>query len=296
MDEKEVTLPVKIKKGDNLRLMGEEIRKGEDLIRAGTLLDPAHIALLGSQGIMAVKVVSRLKIAVLSTGDEIREPWETSGEDEIYNANAFGIIALLERYGFKGEYLGRIPDDFVETEKMISGLKNYDVIITSGGISMGDADYLYDAFVKNGLKPVFHGVNVKPGRPTMMGVMDGSFVMAMPGNPLTTMPNVHALSLPVLRAMLGESEIYHRWLYAVMGEGLKLKKGRSDMVLGKIRDGIFHPTRSNRYGSGMLTPLAESDAVAWFGDETEEIREGELIKVVLLGDSGRTATATAFNR
>jgi len=285
--EEAVTIPANLRRGDNLRLRGEELEEGALLIEAGTRLEPPHIALLSAQGIMAVEVTAPLRIALLSTGDEIREPWEEADEEEIYNANAFGILALLRRYGFAAEYRGRIPDDREATEAMIADLKRYDVILSSGGISMGEADFLYESFLANGMEPLFHGVNVKPGRPTMMGVMGESFVMAMPGNPLTTLLNVHALSIPVLHAMEGTKRVHHRWFHARMGQHLKLRGGRSEMLLGKLEDGIFRPTRGGRYGSGMLTPLAESDAVAWFGEEVREVPEGAWIRVIPLGDPGR---------
>ena len=286
--EENVEIPAGIKKGSNLRRKGEELQAGEPLLAAGTLLEPSHIALLSAQGIMAVSAYAPLRIAVLSTGNEIREPWEAASEDEIYNANAFGILAILERYGFRGEYHGRIPDDRETTKRMIGELQSYDVILTSGGISMGEADYLYEAFLSNGMKPLFHGVNVKPGRPTMMGVMGSTFIMAMPGNPLTTMLNLLILSVPVLYAMQGASTVHHRRCPAVMGEPLRLRGGRSEMVLGTLREGAFHPTRGNHYGSGMLTPLAESDAVAIFGEDTRELAEGEPIEVIPLWDPGRS--------
>jgi molybdopterin molybdotransferase len=178
---------------------------------------------------------------------------------------------------------------------MIADLKRYDVILSSGGISMGEADFLYESFLANGMEPLFHGVNVKPGRPTMMGVMGESFVMAMPGNPLTTLLNVHALSIPVLHAMEGAERVHHRWLQARMGRGLRFRGGRSEMILGRLEEGRFHPTRGGRYGSGMLTPLAESDAVAWFGEGVREVPEGACIRVIPLGDPGRFGAFGAMN-
>ncbi len=285
LEDGKVTVPSELKKGANIRRRGEELSQGERLFEAGTFLEPSHIALLSAQGIMAVEVIAPLRIAVLSTGNEIREPWEEAGDDEIYNANAFGIIALLKRYGFAAEYHGRIPDDYAATKSMLGELKRYDLIITSGGISMGKADFLYEAFLENGLEPLFHGVNVKPGRPTMMGRMGRSFVMAMPGNPLTTMLNVLILSLPVLFKMQGAKSVRHRRYCALMGEGLKLKGARSEMVLGRIEGGRFFPTRANRYGSGMITPFVESGVVAIFDEDIKELRDGEAIEVIPLWDA-----------
>ncbi len=281
-----VILPEGIKKGSALRKKGEEQAEGSVLFEKGEILTPAHIAILSAQGIVALEVYIQLCIAVVSTGDEIREPWESSSEDEIYNANAFGINALLEKFGFEPTYVGAIPDDLDSSVEFISQLSSYDAIVTTGGISMGDADFLEEAFVTNGLEVLFHGVNVKPGRPTMMGTMrkrceDESFVMAMPGNPLTAMLNIFLLSLPVLFKMQGVANYHHSFVYAKNAKAFRANPKRANIVLGDMIDGEFHVTRDNKYGSGMLTPMYESNAVAVLGEGVDGAVEGDVIKVVL---------------
>jgi len=277
-----VLLSDDIKKGSSLRKKGEEQMVGAALIEVGERLTPAHIAMLSAQGIVALSVYTKLDIAVVSTGDEIREPWESSSEDEIYNANAFGITALLAEHGFDSSYLGSIPDDEQATVEFISTLSRYDVVITTGGISMGDADFLYGAFVQNGLKKLFHGVNVKPGRPTMMGIMGSTFIMAMPGNPLTTMLNIRLLSIPILRKMQGYREVEDIRLYAKNSKPFRVSPSKSNMILGSLIDGRFVVTRDNRYGSGMLTPLMESNAVALLPRGRGGVDLDETINVVIL--------------
>lgn len=290
-----VVVPENIKQGDNLRKKGEELQAGELLFAKGDILSASHIALLASQGITAVEVVSPLSIAIVSTGDEIKEPWENAGEDEIYNANAFGIKSLLKQFGFEASYVGSVPDDLEETIKFIATLKSYDVVITTGGISMGGADFLYQAFEANGLDSIFHGVNVKPGRPTMMGKMGTTLVMAMPGNPLATMLNVFTLSIPALFKSQGATKCYHNALYAKVGKDLKLRSGRDNMVLGNIKEGIFYPTRDNKIGSGMLSPLVESNAIAYFGDTVKEMKKNTFIKVVSFQDITRSYSINSVN-
>jgi molybdopterin molybdotransferase len=279
-----VVVPDGLKKGSALRKRGEEQTKGSVLIEAGERLDFSHIAMLSAQGIVAVEVYTPLTIAVVSTGDEIREPWQEASEDEIYNANAFGITALLKKYGFSPTYIGSIPDDLQKSIAFISSLKCYDVVITTGGISMGEADFLEEAFVANGLEVLFHGVNVKPGRPTMMGKMGESgetFVMAMPGNPMTTLLNIFLLSIPILRKLQGNSNPRHPAIKAPISQTLRFKPSRTNLVLGQMREGVFHVTRDNKIGSGMLTPLMESNAVAVFGEGLGEVSEGDQIEVIL---------------
>ena len=291
-----VTLPADMKTGSNFRKKGEELSAGETLFQTGHLLRAADIALLSAQGIMAVEVFRQPSIAIVSTGNEIKEPWEHANEDEIYNANAFGISALLKSFGFTPTYAGAIPDSLEASTDFIATLKRYDAVITTGGISMGDADFLYDAFLANGLEPLFHGISLKPGRPTMMGTMGNTFVMAMPGNPLTTMLTVHALSIPVLYKIAGAQTVHHTFTYAEFSHDLRLKPGRTNIVIGSIENGVFIPTRNNKIGSGMLTPLSESNAVAYFGEEIGTVEREDLIKVVLFEDTTRAAENRTINR
>jgi molybdopterin molybdotransferase len=280
--ESKVTIPADIKKGNAFRHKGEEQKTGTVLFEKGERITPAHIALLSAQGIVSAKVYRPLRIAVLSTGDEIKEPWESATEDEIYNANASALTALMAQYGFNAVYAGAIPDDPDKTVTFIQSLKScYDVIVTTGGISMGEHDFTGKAFMQNGLKVLFHGVKVKPGHPTMMGTMEKTFVMAMPGNPLAAMVNFMLLSLPVLFKLQGSTHIHHDFIYAQNAQTFGMRPGRTNIVLGNVTNGIFHVTRNNKYGSGMLTPIVESNAVALFGEDVGSVKEGEMIRVIL---------------
>jgi len=277
-----IKVPSSIKKGNALRYKGEELKKGELLFKKDERITSSVIALLAAQGIATLKVYKNISIAIASTGDELKEPWEEANEDEIYNANSFAIIALLKEYGFKPDYAGLIPDDLDSTVEFISKLKSYDVIITTGGISMGDADFLEEAFLKNGLNEFFHGVNIKPGRPTMMGSMDKTFVMAMPGNPLTTMLNMMVLSIPTLLKLQRVKEYYLKPIKAINKKSFKFRSNRANIVLGKIENAEFRVTRDNKIGSGMLLPLFESNALMITKEGVSEVKEGEEIEVFLI--------------
>lgn len=285
-----VKIKEEVKKGANFREKGEETKVGEILIKKGTLLEFSHIALLASQGITALRVVLPLKIAVISTGNEIKEPWEVANEDEIYNVNAFGITTLLNSFGFSGDYIGKIPDNFEKTKEFIASVKSYDVILTTGGISHGDADFIYDAFLENGLKPLFHGIRVKPGHPTMMGVMGKTFVMGLPGNPLTTMLITHSLAIPVLSKISGCDKYFHTSFEAKLSQDLKFRGKRLHIVLGNLENGYFIPTNGGKVGSGMTTPLTKSNAVAYFDEGVLEVKKEQNIKVILLNRNLKSDT------
>ena len=269
-----------IKKGSNIRFRGEEIKRDEVLLTQGSEITPEIIGLLSSQGIVNIKVFLKPRIAILSTGNELKEPFEEAGEDEIYNVNSYAIKALLQRNGFNADLIGIVPDSLEETIKFIKNLKsNYDVIITTGGISFGDADFIYEAFLKNNLKAFFRGIMVKPGRPTMVGMMDEVLVFALPGNPLSSYLNAFALLIPALRKLSGAKEYFYNFVYAANKSTFKLNPKKDHTILGKFECGEWEVYKNYKYGSSMLTALSNSNSLVISG-KREEIKEGEILKVI----------------
>ena len=277
-----VTLPQTLKKGSSLRLKGEEAKEGEVLFTKGEEITASTIAVLASQGIVNVEVYKKLSIAVVSTGNELKEPWESASEDEIYNCNSFAIISTLKSKGFDASYIKVIPDNLQESIDFVATLKSFDVIITSGGISLGDADFVGRAFEANGLTTLFDGVNIKPGRPIMMGKMDNTFVICLPGNPLTAMVNLYLFAIPIIRKIQGHTAYYHNVECAKNGSDFKTKTGRVNVVLGDMQAGNFNATRQNRYGSGMITVMQESDAMLITDTKFSGSIEGMEVKIIRL--------------
>ena len=295
LHEEMVTVPSSLRVGANLRRRGEEQELGGVLIEAGTRLRPSHIAMLAAQGITALKVYAPLRIAILSTGNEIREPWELASEDEIYNANASAATALLQKFGFQPVYLGSLPDEPEKIAQAVAEFRAYDVVISSGGISAGEADFLEEIFVSEGLEWIVHGVRVKPGHPSKIGQMDSTLVFALPGNPLATILNLHLLGLPALFRMQGMQDPYFPFVWAETEESFAMKSHRSNLVLGRMYEGRFRAVRDNRVGSGMLTPWMESDCVAVFGEGVEAPKAGERIRVIRFDAEPSEAENRAFN-
>lgn len=275
VSETSVTIPNEVKKGNHLRLKGEEQKEGNILINKAETIKFSHITLLASQGITMVEVVKKISIAVISTGNELKEPWETSDEEEIYNCNSYGIISLLNQKGFEASYCGVISDNLEESSRCISNLKKYDVVITTGGISMGDADFVSQAFKENGLEVAFHGVNIKPGKPIMMGKMDNTVVISLPGNPLPALINTYLFILPVLSKKQGSKAFYHDTTFSMNTQRFEVKQGKVNIVLGKVENGNFKVTRDNKYGAAMITALYESNALLVTKEERASLEVGE---------------------
>ncbi len=209
-----VEIPLHVKKGNALRLKGEEQCVGSVLLFRGERLDSSCIALLASQGMTHIPVYRRLSIVVISTGDELKKPWESASEDEIYDVNAFALIALLKEFGFEAKYGGVVPDNLAIATAYFDALKAYDVIVSSGGVSMGEADFVEKALVENGFKASFHGINIKPGKPTMMGLMGDTIVASMPGNPLAAYVNAFLFLIPLLRKKEGNKSFNFQYSLA----------------------------------------------------------------------------------
>ena len=291
----EVTLPETVRKGDALRLKGEETKEGEKLFEKGEEITARTIAVLASQGIVSIEVCKKLSIAVVSTGNELKEPWENASEDEIYNCNSYAIISTLQSKGFDASYIKVIPDNLDETVAFVSDLKSYDIIITSGGISMGDADFVGRAFEANGLETLFDGVNIKPGRPIMMGRMEKTFVVCLPGNPLTAMVNLYLFALPIIRKIQGHCAYHHNIESATNLGDFKTKAGRVNVVLGTLERGEFLATRGNRYGSGMITVIEESNAMLITSATSNGCTEDDRVKVIRLDGSYLQENTDIFN-
>ncbi|MCG3657203.1 molybdopterin molybdotransferase MoeA [Aliarcobacter butzleri] len=275
-----VKIPENLKKGANLRLEGEEQKVGEIILKKGEILTASKIAILASQGIVVVEVYKKISIAVLSTGNELKEPWQEASSDEIYNCNSSLIVSLLKEKGFEATYCGVIPDNLEKSTNFIKNLKSYDVVITTGGISMGDADFMAQAFLSNGLEVAYHGVNIKPGRAMMTGVMNETLVICLPGNPIAASLNTYLFVYPMLKKLQGETAIYHNYIKASNKVKFKTKQGRVEAVLGSIESGEFLVTKENKYGSGMITVLALSSAILVSSGNDSEILENQEVKII----------------
>lgn len=275
-----VKIPDSLKKGANLRVKGEELKEQEIIFKKGEKLNSSKIAILASQGITVVEVYKKISIALLSTGNELKEPWQEADDEEIYNCNTTLISSLLKEKDFEATNCGVIPDDLEKSTNFIKDLNSFNVIITTGGISMGDADFMAQAFLNNGLDIAYHGVNIKPGKAMMMGIMNETLVICLPGNPIAAALNTYLFVYSVLKKLQGETAIYHNYIKASNKQKFKVKQGRVEAVLGKVELGEFLVTNENRYGSGMVSVLAKSSAILVSSGKKDEIIENQEVKIV----------------
>lgn len=276
-----ISLP-DFKSGANIRRCGEEIDVGTVVIPKGTLLTPSHIGQLASQGRFVVKVSDKIRVAVLSSGNEIVEPWCQAKEHQIFNSNASTLMALCKEQNCEVQYIKVIGDSYESTLDMISSIKGYDVLLTSGGISMGEADFVGRALIECGLDIVFKKVNIKPGKPTMFGYMGSTAVLALPGNPLSAIVNFYLFALPLFAQLKGSNVSYHSFVEAINKGEFKIKSARANIVLGRLENGYFTVYNKYQYSSGMMSPIANSNAFIVAGDGVNSVADGQKIRAVML--------------
>lgn len=263
----------KVKKFNALRYKGEEVKAGEILLKKGEILTPARVMMLAAQGIYCVCVERELRIGIFSSGDELVEPWQNASEEQIYNANGAGIASLLQSFGFASSYAGIIKDDLESTTRALETAE-FDVIITSGGASKGEADFMKTALLNLGFSELFDGVNIRPGRPSKAFIKDKKIVFILPGNPMAAFLMCFLLVVPFLKGSQLEK------IDAALNQDVKIKSGRENIVLGSFLGGKFSVTDNNKFGSGMITPLIKSNAVLVTSESLGELKAGEIVKIL----------------
>jgi molybdopterin molybdotransferase len=176
-----------VKAGDNIGLAGEDLRKGEIALERGVLIGPAETAMLAAAGLARVPVTRRPKLAVIATGDEIVEPGERKRPGQIRNSNGPALTALAFEAGAAAAYLGIARDKNSSLASKLARARGADILVLSGGVSVGDYDLVKAELERSGVKPVFWQVRIKPGKPVFFGVRGRQLVFGLPGNPTSSM-------------------------------------------------------------------------------------------------------------
>lgn len=181
-----------------------DVKIGDVLIQKNTFLKPQHIAILASIGYAKVKVFSALKVGIISTGDELVEPYETPKVSEIRNSNAYQLYAQIKQVGAEPIYVGIAKDNFEQTKQIISqAFDKCDMILISGGVSMGDFDFVPKVLEEIGVKTIFYKIAIQPGKPTMFGQKDNKFCFGLPGNPVSSFVIFELFTKPLIYKMMG---------------------------------------------------------------------------------------------
>ncbi|HLG18945.1 MAG TPA: gephyrin-like molybdotransferase Glp [Bdellovibrionota bacterium] len=293
MGEARIRLTKKPRSGDNVRSLGEDLRKGDELFRPGTWLGPPELGMLAYLGVHRVQVAKRPIVAVLPTGNELVEAEEAAFSEReklLFNSNGPMISAAVRRDGGTAEQLPIARDNRSLLHSALARGLDADVLITSGGVSVGTYDFVRDELEKLGVQVVFHQVAIRPGRPILFGVREKpkrTSVFALPGNPVSTFVTYEMFVRPALRKMLGCEPFEHPTCLAMLEEPIKKKKpGLTFFIQGIVRfnKGSLLARPSGKQGSHLLTSVVRANALLVLEDSRAEIPAGEVIPVIPLRD------------
>lgn len=270
------------KRGENIRKTGEDFKAGAVVLKKGARMRPADIAMLATVGAPYVLVHRKPRVAVISTGDELVDLNETPSKGKISNSNGYALAALVEECGARAIQLG-IAKDTKESlkEKLSAAIRTADCIISSGGVSVGDYDFVKDVLKEMGSRMVFWKVAMKPGKPLAFGVIGGKPAFGLPGNPISSMVAFEQFVRPALSKMSGGGGVTHHTLPARLTKEVKIKPGRTNFIraLLDIVGDENTVTPLEGQGSGMILAMVRANSFIIVPAESTGFKKDEIVRV-----------------
>ncbi len=263
--------------GQHVGRRATDISKGQEVVSAGTLLNAARLGALAAIGATNIDVFERPRVAVLSTGNEIIEPGQPLGPAQIYNINRFTLAAIIDAHGATVASAATVADTLPDLVEAIRQNASNDLIIFSGGSSVGERDLMMDALQQTG-EVIFHGIAVKPGKPTILGKVNGKPVLGMPGNPTSCLSNAYLLVIPMLRRMAHLPPYTPRTVRVPLSRRIVSTTGRHQFYTVRVADHMAVPAFK---GSGDITSMANADGYIEIPAQTDIVEAGELVEVKL---------------
>ena len=285
-----VVVPPGLQRGANRRLAGEDVRAGAVALPAGRRLAVQHVALAAALGLTTLEVRRRVRVALFSTGDEIVEPGSALPGAALYDSNRYLLAGLIARFGAELTDLGILGDDPEDLKRALAAAAaDHDLVLTSGGVSSGEADHVKSAIESVG-RIVFWRVAIKPGRPVAMGVIrnsrvgansgDGAAFVGLPGNPVAVFVTFVRVVRPLLLRLSGALPEPLVAMPARATFSYKKRKGRREYVRVALRaaaDGIIEAVKYEQDGAGVLTSLTETDGLAELGEDVTKVEPGSTV-------------------
>ena len=289
---KQVGIFSEARPGQSIRLAGEDVARGKIVLKQGTVIRPAEIGLMASIGYSRVKVIRRPVVAVLSTGDELVEIGQPLPEGKIYDSNAYSIASQVKRYGCVPIILGISRDDEKELVSKLKEAQDADMLLTTGGVSMGDYDMVKDILARDG-EMVFWKVKVKPGKPLAFGKIKGKDKngkvksiphLGLPGNAASCMVSFELFVRPALLKMMGKKKLLKPAVEAIIENSVKNDAGRRiyDRAIVEKRDGHYYARLTGPQGSGILTSMSLANGLVLIPEDIEKVNKGDTVQALML--------------
>ncbi|WP_171122649.1 MULTISPECIES: gephyrin-like molybdotransferase Glp [unclassified Ruegeria] len=273
-----------LRKGANARRAGEDVNEGDTVLDAGRRLTPADLALLSAIGIAEVPVRRKLRVAVLSTGDELIEAGDIAGPGQIFDANRPMLLSMIGKMGFEAVDLGRVPDDrAILKDRLDLAAGQSDVILTSGGASAGDEDHVSALLKQAGAMQEWR-IALKPGRPLALGMWKETPVFGLPGNPVAALVCTLIFARPALGLLAGEGWSTPQGFDLPAAFEKHKKPGRREYLRGRVRGGRVEVFASE--GSGRISGLSWAEGLVEIEDGARHIQPGDTVRFIPFGSFG----------
>lgn len=276
-DDKQMRTDARHRSGQNVRQAGEDIPKGSTVLQTGRQLTPSDMGILASLGIGEVCVFRRPRVAFFSTGDELRSIGEILGPGEVYDSNRYTLYGMLDKLGAEILDMGVVPDDPQRMREAFQAASmESDVVITSGGVSMGDADYIKPILAELG-EVGFWKIAIKPGRPLAFGHLNDALFFGLPGNPVAVMVTFYQFVEPALRFLAGSDTRPPLRIKAKLAEPLRKKPGRFEFpraIMSVGEGGDISVVKAGAQGSGILSSMSRANCYLLLPEETGNLDVG----------------------
>lgn len=279
---KEVTILKPVRKGENIFFQGEDFKRGQKVIEKGTIISSSHVAILATLGKKFVKVTGKPRIAVLNTGGEIVQLGNKLGKHKIYNSNGPILQALLKSDGIQPVLLGISKDNEKELSKRIKRGLNADILLVSGGVSMGDYDFVPSVLIRLGVKKIFHKVKIKPGKPIFFGTKNKVIIFGIPGNPVSNFVAYLIFVRPAIQKMMGCHNPCPGFREGITETQFHKKSGRRYFALAKIsiKEGRYYLSSVPGRSSADTLALSKADGFVMLDDAATVIKNKSKIQFI----------------
>jgi molybdopterin molybdotransferase len=263
--------------GQHVGRRGADITSGQSVLSAGAALNPARTGVLAAIGALEVEVYAKPRVAILSTGNEIVEPGQPLPTGHIYDINRYTLSSIIHAHGGDVTLAATVPDTLPDLRRAIDSAASSDLIIFSGGSSVGERDLMVDALQEAG-EIVFHGIAVKPGKPTLLGKVAGKPLVGMPGNPTSCLSNAYVFLIPMLRQMARLPEYVPRSVKVPLARRVVSTTGRHQIYTVRVTEGVAVPAFK---GSSDITSMAHADGYIEIPAQTDIVEAGQIVDVKL---------------
>ena len=273
-----ITLPSGIQDNGFIRMAGEDIKKGTVFLAKGEIINAYTVASLASQGITHVTVSRIIKVAIFGTGDELRPHFEKIEAHQLYNSNSPMFLTRSKNLGCDVRFIRTSADTLEALESSIKSTLDADIIITSGGVSVGDKDFTKVAFTNLGMQVLIDKIDIKPGRPTIVGTIGQTVIINLPGNPLASMVNYELFIRAILRKMSGRIDYHHGTITTIMKSDFSIRGGKHAVILGKFDGSTFDPIKPQM--PGMVSPMQKADGMILITPDIKVLEAGKIVKMI----------------